>query len=541
MPIMTTGEAAVETLLRNGIDTVYGLPGYHNDPFFDALYQVKDKIRVVHTRHEQTAGYMALGAALATGKPQVYCVVPGPGFLNSTSALLTAYAMNAPVICIAGQIPQADIDRAHGHLHEIHDQKGIAAHITRYAARISAPFEAPVVLTEAFRQATSGRQRPVFVECAMDMWGRRAPVELLEPARADANPPVDEDAAEQAAKILGAAKKPLIIVGGGAMGASEEVLALAEALEAPVMAYRRGQGVIPGSHRLFINMPTAHQFWKDADVVVGIGTRLLYQHSMWGWDNDMQEVRIDIDPEEPERYRKPAAALIADAKEGTAAVLQHLAAHNAPRPPRDAEIALHKATVAHTLNKLEPQVTWAKAIHAAMPADGLYVDEVTQVGFANRLVYPVEKPRTFFSPGYQDNLGWGLGTALGVKCARPDKPVLAIAGDGGFLYQVGDLATAVLHNIAVVFVVFDNAAYGNVRILQENNFGGRLIACDLKSPDFVKMAEAFGVDAFRAETPEELTKTIPEAFKLNRPTLIHVPCGPMPGIWNLILLPRVRG
>jgi acetolactate synthase-1/2/3 large subunit len=318
------------------------------------------------------------------------------------------------------------------------------------------------------------------------------------------------------------------------------VLALAEALEAPVMAYRRGQGVVPGSHRLFINMPTAHQFWQDADVVVGIGTRLLYQHSMWGWDNELQEVRIDIDPEEPERYRKPAAAVIADAKEGTAAVLQHLAAHNAPRAPRDAEIAMHKATVAKTLDKLEPQVTWAKAIHAAMPAGALYVDEVTQVGFANRLVYPVEKPRTFFSPGYQDNLGWGLGTALGMKCACPDKPVLAIAGDGGFLYQVGDLATAALHNIAVVFVVFDNAAYGNVRILQENNFGGRLIACDLKSPDFVKMAESFGVEAFRAETPEELTKTIPEAFRLNRPALIHVPCGPMPGIWNLILLPRVR-
>jgi acetolactate synthase-1/2/3 large subunit len=541
MPIMTTGEAAVETLLRNGIDIVYGLPGYHNDPFFDALFHVKDKIRVVHTRHEQTAGYMALGAALATGKPQVYCVVPGPGFLNSTSALLTAYAMNAPVICIAGQIPQADIDRAHGHLHEIHDQKGIASHITRYAARISAPFEAPAVLTEALRQATSGRPRPVFVECAMDMWGRRGPVELLGPAQAAANPPVDEDAAERAAKVLGAAKKPLIIVGGGALGASEEVLALAEALEAPVMAYRRGQGVIPGTHRLFINMPTAHQFWKDADVVVGIGTRLLYQHSMWGWDNDMQEVRIDIDPEEPERYRKPAAAVIADAKDGTAAVLRHLAAHNAPRSSRDAEIALHKATVARTLDKLEPQVTWAKAIHAAMPVDGLYVDEVTQVGFANRLVYPVEKPGMFFSPGYQDNLGWGLGTALGVKCARPENPVLAIAGDGGFLYQVGDLATAVLHNIAVVFVVFDNAAYGNVRILQENNFGGRLIACDLKSPDFVKMAESFGLAAFRAETPEELTKTIPKAFKLNRPALIHVPCGPMPGIWNLILLPKVRG
>ena len=373
----------------------------------------------------------------------------------------------------------------------------------------------------------------------MDMWGRKSTVELQSPAGKIPSPPVDEDAAERAAKLLGTAKKPLIIVGGGALGASAEVLALAEALEAPVMAYRRGQGVIPGSHRLFINMPTAHEFWKDVDVVVGIGTRLVYQHAMWGVDNELREVRIDIDPEEPERFRKPAAAVIADAKEGTAAVLRHLP--KVPRARRDAEIAAHKATVAKTLDKLEPQLTWARAIQAAMPADALYVDEVTQVGFANRQVYPVEKPLTFFSPGYQDNLGWGPGTALGVKCARPDRPVLAIAGDGGFLYQVGDLATAVLHNIAVVFVVFDNAAYGNVRILQENNFGGRLIACDLKSPDFVKLAESFGVAAFRAETPDELRTAIPRAFALNKPVLIHVPCGPMPSIWNMILLPKVRG
>ena len=538
---MTTGEAAVETLVRNGIDTVYGLPGYHNDPFFDALYHARDRIRVIHTRHEQAAGYMALGAALATGKPQVYCVVPGPGFLNSSAALLTAYAMDAPVICIAGQIGQSDIDRAHGHLHEIHDQKGMAQHIVRYSGRIRAPHEAPWVLTEALRQSTSGRHRPAFVECAMDVWGRRGAVEFPAPARPDSNPAVDEEAAERAAKILGAAKKPLIIVGGGALNASKEVLELAEALEAPVMAYRRGQGVIPGTHRLFINMPTAHKFWADADLVLGIGTRLVYQHAMWGWDSNIQEVRIDIDPEEPERFRKPAAAVIAEARDGCAAVLRHLTSHNSPRAGRDREIAEHKAEVAKTLDLMEPQLTWSRTIRKAMPEDALYVDEVTQIGFANRLDYAVEKPRTFFSPGYQDNLGWGLGTALGVKCAMPDRPVVAIAGDGGFLYQIGDLATAVLHNIAVVYVVFDNSSFGNVRTIQETHFGGRLIACDLKSPDFVKLAESFGMAAFRAETPDELSAAIPRAFALRRPALIHVPCGPMPNIWNHILLPKARG
>ena len=151
------------------------------------------------------------------------------------------------------------------------------------------------------------------------------------------------------------------------------------------------------------------------------------------------------------------------------------------------------------------------------------------------------RPRSYFSPGYQDTLGWGLGAALGIKSARPDVPVLAIAGDGGFLYQVGELATAVQHGIAVVVVVFDNALFGNVRLLQETLYGNRTIASDLVNPDFVKLAEAFGVAALRATNPPELERAIREALSMNRPALIHVPCGPMPSPWDLIFMPRVRG
>ncbi len=542
MPTMTTAEGVVESLVRHGLTAVYALPGVHNDPLFDALYRQRDKVRVIHPRHEQAAGYMALGAALATGKPQAFSTVPGPGFLNASAALLTAYGMNAPVLGLIGQIPQAQIDRAHGQLHEIHDQLGVARHFAKYVNRIRAPHEGPGLVAEALHSATSGRQRPAVLECAWDMWGRTGAVTFPAMPLPRTVPPVDEDAAEQAARILGASERPLIVLGGGAQDAAAEVAALAEMLEAPTLAgYRRGHGILPGSHRLSVNLPIAHRLWKDADAVLAIGTRLYMQHEQWGVDASLKIVRVDIDPEEPERFRKPAAALVGDAAPCLRALLERLPAHNRRRASRAEELKGHRGWLAERLTRLEPQLGFVKAIRAALPADGILVDEVTQIGFASRLAYPVEKPRTFLSPGYQDNLGWGYGTALGAKAARPATPVVAIAGDGGFMYQVGELATAMQHKLAVVVVVFDNGAFGNVRLLQRENFGNRLIASDLRNPDFVKLAESFGMAAFRAKTAAELEGALTKALKLDAPALVHVPCGDMPSPWDMIRMPRVRG
>lgn len=541
MTRMTTAAATVETLIANGIDTVFGLPGLHNDHLFAAFHDAKDRLRVLHTRHEQTAAYMALGAALATGRPQAFAVVPGPGLLNASAALLTAYGMNAPVLAMVGQIPAADIDRGHGHLHEIPDQLGLMRHVTKAAARIRAPHEAPLVVHDLIRQAISGRPRPVALECAIDVWGRAGAVDLV-PAPASPDPVlIDEDAAEQAAKILGGARRVLIVLGGGAQDASEEVRQIAEMLEAPVVGYRRGRGVLPSSHRLSVTLPIAHRLWREVDAVLAVGTRLFYAQSQWGVDDDLKIVRVDIDPDEPARFRRPAAAVIGDAAPALRAIIARLARHNLKRASREEEIAGHRAWLAARLSSLEPQVSFLRAMRAALPEDGIFVDEVTQVGFASRIAFPVEKPRTFLSPGYQDNLGWGFGTALGVKAAMPDRAVLSIAGDGGFLYQVGELATAVQHKLAVVVVVFDNGAYGNVRRIQQEQYGNRLIACDLDNPDFVKLAESFGVAAFRARTADELQAALEQAFALDAPALVHVPCGEMPSPWDMILMPRVRG
>src|SRR6266705_1709202 len=206
---MTTGLATVGALLAHGIDPVYALPGVHNDHLFDALFMTADHIRTIHTRHEQGAAYMALGAALATGKPQVYAVVPGPGLLNTGAALLTAYAMNAPVLGLIGQIPEADIGRGFGHLHEIRDQAGIISRLVDFSARIREPNEAASLVGQAFRAMASGRPGPAVLECAMDVWGRSAPLRAIASPLSTPVPAIEEDAIADAARRLSAAQRPL--------------------------------------------------------------------------------------------------------------------------------------------------------------------------------------------------------------------------------------------------------------------------------------------------------------------------------------------
>ena len=539
MQRMTTADAVVATLVEHGIDTVYGVPGVHNDALFDALFRARNRVRMLHARHEQTGAYMALGAALATGRPQAYAAVPGPGVLNTTAALLTAWGMEAPVLALAGQVPAHAIDRGFGHLHEIPDQIGLLSHLTKHAARITGPHEASARVANAICLALSGRRRPVALECAIDVWSQEGPARIVPPIP-PVVPPVDEEAADRVAQILAASRRPLIVVGGGAQDAGPELRQLAELLEAPVVSYRRGRGVLPTTHRLAFPFPVGRRLWAAADVAFGVGTRLYNQQSQWGMDAGLQVVRLDIDPEEPGRYRLPAAAMVADAAAGLRALIARLPKYLTPREPREEELAGHRAWLAERLSRLEPQMSFLRAMRAALPPDGMLVDEVTQMGFAARMGFDVPGPRLFFS-GYQDNLGYGYGTALGAAAACPGRAVLSIAGDGGFGYQAFELATAKRHNLPVVVVVFDDGHFGNVKRIQQQAWGGREIANDLANPDFVRFAESFGVAAYRATTAAELEARLHEAFALRAPALVHVPVGEMPSIWDLIMMPAVRG
>jgi acetolactate synthase-1/2/3 large subunit len=404
-----------------------------NDAFFDALYDRTNAIRPIHARHEQACAYMALGYAMATGKPSAYVVVPGPGFLNTTAALSTAYAVNAPVLALTGQIQQAMIGRNVGLLHELPDQLAIMRGLTKWADRIHAPNQAPGLVNEAFRRLLSGRRRPVGLECAMDVWARKAPVELIATA-AKADPcPVDDDAVERAAKLLGAANRPMIVVGGGAQGAGGSVQAIAEMLDAPVMTGRMGQGVIDARHKLSVTMPAGYRFWGEADVVLAVGTRLQPQQQTWGLDDGLKIIRIDIDGEELDRQRRPEISIVGDAAATLKALAGKLGKHNVKGNGRAEEVAEIKASTGKMVrDKLAPQIAYLEAIRKALPEDGILVDELTQMGYVARLAYPTYNPRTFLSPGYQGTLGWGYATSLASRWPSPTRPSCRSAATAAF-------------------------------------------------------------------------------------------------------------
>lgn len=538
---MSTAEATVETLLAYGLSTVYALPGVHNDHLFDAFQRAGDRLTVIHTRHEQGAAYMALGAALATGKPQPYAVVPGPGLLNSGAALLTAYGMNAPVLGLIGQIPADRIGRGLGYLHEIRDQAGIIKRLVDNYGYIGGPGEASAKTAKAIRSMATGRPGPAVLECAIDVWGKRAKVAAVAAAAPPRPPAIDDGKLRAAAKFLGGAKRVLIIAGGGAQDASAEVTQLSDLLQAPVLAYRRGRGVLDGRSPFSVTLPLGRDLWGEADAVLAVGTRLLAPLTEWGIDSKLQIVQVDADKDEPGRLHRPKVALIGDAAPILRRLIGALEKTNAHRASRRAEMQERQAKMRQRLAKMAPQLAFLDVIRAELPEDGIWVDEVTQMGFAARLALPVYKPRTFLSPGYQDNLGWGYATALGAQHARPDVPVVSINGDGGFMYTANEFATAIRHRIPLVAIVFADGAFGNVRRIQEEQFGNRLIACDLVNPDFVKFAESFGAAGRRARTPDELRIALREAIAGREPALIEVPVGPMPSPWEFIHMPRVRG
>src|SRR5215470_4458085 len=393
-PVMTAAEAVVATLLAHGIEAIYALPGLQNDPLFDALHRFSDRLRTIHTRHEQGAAYMALGAALATGRPAAYAVVPGPGFLNSAAALLTAYSMNAPVLALIGQIPHDDIGRGLGHLHEIRDQTGIIKRLVDHTERIARPQDASRATAAALRAMQTGRPGPAALECAIDVWGRSAPATIAKPLPIP-TAKIDTAAIRRAAKRLGVAKRPMIICGGGAQDAAVEVTALSAMLQAPVLGFRRGRGVLDSRDPLSVVLPLGRDLWGEADVVLAVGTRLLWPIQHWGIDRDLAIIRVDADPKEHNRLHRPAVALTGDAKPMLKALLAELPAHNHKRAARAAELRERQAIWRKRMEKLAPQIEFLEAIRAELPEEGIFVDEVTQIGFAARLSFPVYKPHTF--------------------------------------------------------------------------------------------------------------------------------------------------
>ena len=519
MPRMTGGEAIVDSLLRHGVDTVFGLPGVQVYGLFDAFARNANRLRLINARHEQTTAYMALGYACATGRPGVYSVVPGPGVLNTTAALATAWGVNAPVLCVTGQVPSALIGRGRGALHELPDQLATLRSLLKHADRIEHPSEAPVKMARAFQEMMSGRRGPVSVEMPWEQFATASEVTSMEPLPLFPNPVPDPEKIAALAKRIQAAKAPMLWVGGGAIHAGAEIRALAEKLGAPVVSFRGGKGVLDDDHPLSLTIAAGYKLWPETDLIVALGTRLEVPTMRWGAaPPGLAIARVDIDPAEMRRL-PVALGIVADTADAARALLPLVSPGTGSRA---ATIAKAKADAWADIQKVQPQMSYLAAIREVLPANGILCDEMTQVGYVSWFGFPFHEPRTLITSGFSGTLGAGFPTALGVKVGQPDRPVVAVTGDGGFLFGGSDLATAVQHGINLCTVLFNNGAYGNVLRDQRRLFDGRESGSSLNNPDFQTYAKAFGVPSWRVTDAAGLKTALAEALATNAPTLIEV-------------------
>lgn len=525
----------VDALRAAQIETLFCLPGVQNDDFFNVLVDARDITPVV-TRHEQGASLMASGAAQVTGRPSACCVVPGPGLLNASAGLNTAYWGYGRVLAIAGQIPTGLQGRNVGTLHDMPDQHAIMQQVTKHAVQVHDPLAAVGQIQAAVNALVSGVPRPVGIEVPVNVWSM--PVEESVETAVTSEQSVDNAAVERAAAVLAAAERPMIVVGSGAYGASAEVLELVELLQAAVTTRRQGHGVVPTAHELFVPITAAHRMWPEVDVVVGVGTRMEWPLGGWGWDDDLTLIQINIDPEEVDRHGITEVAINADAAAACRALVDALGPLD--RPSRSSELAEQRAWFDQATAHLIPQRSYTAALRSVIPDDGAMVEDVTQIGFAAHLFYDHLAPRTFLTSGAAGNLGAGTAMAIGASYAS-DAPVVGVIGDGGFLFTATELATAAQFDIPCNLVVFNNGAYGNVRRIQQERFGpDRTIASTLQNPDFQQFGQSFGLRTWSTDSPDTMAAALAECIAHDGPGLVEVTVDPMPNPWPFLRMPQQR-
>ena len=534
---MSGGEALARSLAREGVEVVFGIPGVQ---LYGILAGLRDEpgVRLITTRHEQATTYMADGYARASGRPGVALVVPGVGLYNAASGLTNAYCRSTPVLIIAGQVPRGAIGKNVGAVHEIADQPGTVRSVTKWQRRVLRPREVPDAVFEAFRQMRTGRPRPVLMEMPPDAGVEREEVELRSPARISRIVPSPRDLREAAGVIAGSAT-PLIYAGGGVArsDAEEALVELAETTNIPVVTSSGGKGTIPDSHPLSYGscfsprgerqeMNQLYEVMQSADVVIGIGARFSLGNPA-GEASTL--VNINIDDAELTRHQANTIPLHGDARATIGALLPYLVEAGARQRPSPAEAvsAARRLIAYYDIRLKEPQYAVLEAMQRGIPRDAFVTWDVTQFGWYARTHYQVDHPKTYIDSGYSFNLGYAFPTALGVKVARPDRPVVCVAGDGGFMYNSSELSTAMRYGIDVVTVVFRNDSYGNVASDLDEAFGGAY-ETDLHNPDLVKFAESFGAVGMRADDPMDLERLIPLALETRSPVVIDVPIGEMP-------------
>src|SRR5499425_1292953 len=524
MARMTGGEAIVKALAREGVKVAFGLPGVQ---LYGIVTAFRDEpIRFITVRHEGSSTYMADGYARAGGSVGV--AVPGPGLLNAAAGLNTAYAASSPVLMIAGQIPRNQIGKKIGVLHELDDQLDAIAGSTKWRQTIMQVADAPRIVHEAFAQLRSGRPRPVAIDMPWDTMEEEVDVTLpampAHPLRVAA-PAADID---RAAEALLRAQRVAIYAGGGVnlAGAHAALAAVAEHLQAGVVETAEGKGAVSDASDLSLGaglFPKSplRRYLDAAEIVLVVGTRC----AIAGFPAEQQVIQIDADAAEIGRNHKNTTGLVGDAKATLEQLLARISASGKPRASQKAERESLRAEVGSFMTQ-EPNSSILRSLRQGIPEDAVVIAGMTQIGYFSRPFFPVYRPRTYITSSYSGNLGFEYPTALGAKVANPGRPVVMIAGDGGFLYYAQEMSTAVQQGINVVAVVFNDNAYGNVARDLDEHWGGKFGA-ELHNPDFVRLAEAYGAVGRRAKEPAEVGKLVADAIQMDRPVLIEVPVGRM--------------
>jgi acetolactate synthase-1/2/3 large subunit len=526
---MTAAEAAVATLTAHGIDLVFGIPGGHNLPIYDALAR-QNKIRHVLCRHEQGAAFLADGYSRASGRIGVATVVSGPAVANMGAALGGATTDTSAVLALASTVRANLVGKNRGGIHDCGESLEVMRPLCRHVRRVNKVEETPQVIAELIHKLRTGRPGAAYCEIPCDVLATQAMVEIPEPLPCERLQP-DMAKIKSAVQLLAAARRPLLWVGTGATvsGAGQELDALARKLGAIVVTSSLGRGILPGDHPHFVMVDGAsftevNQIIAEADVVLAVGTMFKQEDTVdWATQPGEKLIHIDIDPEEIGRSYPPAVGIVADAKTALAAIFRELPA----REPAEAGwLARGKNAEADRLNGRRRQgpteMRTLDILRGTVPRDAVLVFDRCNLGYWAWRCMPAYAPRTFIYPLGYGGLGGALPQAFGAKLACPEKTVVCVIGDGGFQFTATELAVAVEENIPVTIVVCNNKAYGAIRAKQDRDFGGRRFGCTLRNPDFQKFAAAYGIRSTCADTADAFGNALEQSIRADDLNLIDL-------------------
>ena len=532
---MATGaELLVETLTAHGVDTIFGVPGIHNLAIYDALVGHR-AIRVVTTRDERGAGHMADGYARATGRPGVCLTVPGPGVTNALTAIGEAYADSSPVLLLASQLPSRTAAMDREDFHQLRDSNAVLGAVTQWGVRIECAEEIGRAVGEAFRRFRTCRPRPCYLDLPMDLLSASVDVDsarrLAEPDQREPSALPIADIARAAQALLGASRA-LLLLGGGAWRAAKPLRHLAERCSIPVVMTSSGKGVVPEDHPLSLGDGwMAHQLGREAleraDFILAIGVRFGPLTTSW-WTRQIsgQVAHVDIDPAEIGKHTPAAIGIVGDAGvvvEALASELRDEDIGSGRRPWLDV-VGVREQRRAAIRERAPDAVATLEGLRRVLPDEALLFNDINGIACWGAGAFVCRRPRTFHYPIGFGCLGFALPAAIGAKLARPEVPVVALCGDGGFLFSGHELATAVQHHLPIVIVVFNDHAYGTIKADQAYRYPDRALGNDLRSPDFVRYAEAFGARACRVDSVRHVADAVAAAMAHDGPSLIEAPC-----------------